>query len=69
MAKKDTENVIIVSEAGTGFFYVKTKTTRGEKAANKLKFRKFDPRAIHPITKKPGAHVDFTQKKLVYKNS
>ncbi len=39
-------------------------TTVSEKAAEKLKQRKFDPRAYNPETKKCGAHVIFNEKKV-----
>lgn len=45
----------------TGFtYYVK----KGKGATEKMKFRKFDPRAINPETGKTGCHVDFEEKKL-----
>lgn len=45
----------------TGYaYYVK----KGKNATEKLKFRKYDPRAINPKTGKSGCHVDFEEKKL-----
>lgn len=43
----------------TGYF--KTTTNSG---TEKLKLRKFDPRAHNPKTGKRGMHVDFTQEKI-----
>ncbi len=67
MANKNRVNVLLVSTAGTGYSYVKTKPTRGEKAGKKLELKKFDPRAVNPQTSKKGMHVMFVEKKLVYK--
>lgn len=64
---KSRVNVLLVSEAGTGYSYVRTKPVGGIKASQKLRLRKFDPRAVNPETKKKGIYVWFTEKKLVYK--
>jgi large subunit ribosomal protein L33 len=56
MAKSATIKVRLNSTADTGFFYVTKKNTRGTKAANKLKFRKYDP-----VARK---HVEFTEGKI-----
>ena len=40
-------------------------TTRNKKTkTEKLVKKKFDPRAKHPTTGKPGAHVDFKEDKV-----
>lgn len=39
-------------------------TKKGKHATEKLKRRAYDPRAIHPETGKPGAHVLFEEKKM-----
>ena len=56
MAKAATIKVRLNSTAGTGYFYVTKKNTRGPKAANKLKFRKYDP--------VKREHVEFTEGKI-----
>ena len=50
------------TEAGkpTGTFYTTTKT----KGAEKLKKKKFDPRAFNEATGKNGAHVLFEEDKI-----
>jgi len=67
MANKNRVNVLLTSTAGTGYSYVKTKPTKGEKASKKLELKKFDPRAVNSKTGKKGMYVQFTEKKLVYK--
>ncbi|HEY8964181.1 MAG TPA: 50S ribosomal protein L33 [Alphaproteobacteria bacterium] len=63
MAKKGaTVKVKMVSTAGTGYYYV-TKVNKKTKT-EKLVKKKFDPRAKHPTTGKPGAHVDFKEDKV-----
>ena len=59
MAKKNTILVKMESTAGTGYSYVKMKNPR--KYPDKLKMRKFDPRAGE---NGKGAHVDFVEKKM-----
>jgi ribosomal protein L33 len=46
----------------TGFTYYIRKNVRN--ITEKMKFRKFDPRAINTGTGKPGMHVDFVEKKM-----
>jgi large subunit ribosomal protein L33 len=43
MAKAATVKIRLVSEEGTGFFYVTTKNTRT--MTEKLQLRKYDPKA------------------------
>jgi len=63
MAKKGANiKVKLVSTAGTGFFYT-TKVNKKTKT-EKLVKKKYDPRAVHPETGKPGAHVDFKEDKI-----
>ena len=50
------------SSAGTGYRYYARRPTKGE--LGKLKARRFDPWAIHPVTGKRGAHVLFEEKKM-----
>ncbi|PSR92676.1 50S ribosomal protein [Actinidia chinensis var. chinensis] len=54
--KKKTASMFIrlISEAGTGFFYVKRKNPRT--IQTKLQFRKYDPRV--------NRHVLFTEHKM-----
>ncbi|KAB2009671.1 hypothetical protein ES319_D10G183600v1 [Gossypium barbadense] len=52
--KKTFMFIRLVSAAGTGFFYVKRKSAR--KVAEKLEFRKYDPRV--------NRHVLFTEQKM-----
>ncbi|MFM7631178.1 MAG: 50S ribosomal protein L33 [Alphaproteobacteria bacterium] len=54
MAKSSTILVKLESTAGTGFFYVKKRNPK--KLTEKLKFRKYDPKARQ--------HVDFVEKKI-----
>jgi len=54
MAKKNIVLLKLVSSAGTGFFYVAKKNPK--KQTEKLKFRKYDPRA--------RKHVEFTEAKI-----
>ncbi len=45
----------------TGYtYYVK----KGKGATEKLRFKKYDPRAVNEETNKVGAHVWFEEKKL-----
>ncbi len=46
----------------TGYTYYIKKNAKTQ--TEKLKFRKYDPRAINEKTGKPGAHVLFEEKKL-----
>ncbi|KAL3812771.1 hypothetical protein ACJIZ3_014039 [Penstemon smallii] len=48
--------VRLISEAGTGFFYVVKKTKRFHQTGIKLEFRKYDPRV--------NRHVLFTEAKM-----
>ncbi|KAK8510922.1 hypothetical protein V6N13_091269 [Hibiscus sabdariffa] len=52
--KKTFLFIRLVSAAGTGFFYVKRKSAK--KVAEKLEFRKYDPRV--------NRHVLFTEQKM-----
>lgn len=52
--KKTFMFIRLVSAAGTGFFYVKRKSAK--KVAEKLEFRKYDPRV--------NRHVLFTEQKM-----
>lgn len=52
--KKTFMFIRLVSAAGTGFFYVKRKSTKG--LLEKLEFRKYDPRV--------NRHVLFTEQKM-----
>ncbi|XP_065863528.1 uncharacterized protein [Euphorbia lathyris] len=52
--KKTFMFIRLVSAAGTGFFYVKRKSSK--KIAEKLEFRKYDPRV--------NRHVLFTEQKM-----
>lgn len=66
MAKKT--NIVMVrleSTAGTGFFYVTSRNPRN--TTEKLKIKKFDPRAINADTGKPGSHVLFEEKRNKFK--
>lgn len=54
MAKKNTVLIKLVSEAGTGFYYVKKKNPK--KVTKKLAFKKYDP--------KVRKHVMFNEAKL-----
>ncbi len=69
MAKKgDVVKVRLVSTgknakgAPTGFTYYVKKNPKT--MTEKMKFRKYDPRAVNPETGKTGAHVWFEEKKL-----
>ncbi|MAM35078.1 MAG: 50S ribosomal protein L33 [Alphaproteobacteria bacterium] len=46
----------------TGYTYYIIKNPRNQ--TEKMKFRKYDPRAVHPDTGKVGAHVMFEEKKM-----
>ncbi|WZZ38615.1 hypothetical protein YC2023_034874 [Brassica napus] len=52
--KKTFMFIRLVSAAGTGFFYVKRKSSKG--LLEKLEFRKYDPRV--------NRHVLFTEQKM-----
>ncbi|KAF2609745.1 hypothetical protein F2Q70_00007616 [Brassica cretica] len=54
MKKKTFMFIRLVSAAGTGFFYVKRKSSKG--LLEKLEFRKYDPRV--------NRHVLFTEQKM-----
>lgn len=54
MAKKSFVLVKLTSTAGTGYFYVKKKNPRTQ--TEKMRFRKYDPRA--------RKHVEFVEEKL-----
>ncbi len=60
MAKGRTyQNIILMSTAGTGVFYVAQKPTKGEKANVKLQKMKYDNKA--------RKRVMFVEQKLKYK--
>lgn len=66
MAKKT--NIVMVrleSTADTGYFYVTSRNPRN--TTEKLKIKKFDPRAINPETGARGAHVLFEEKRNKFK--
>ncbi len=65
MAKKTQTLVKLESTAGTGYYYITERNPRN--TAEKLKKKKFDPRAINEKTGKPGAHVLFEEKKNKFK--
>lgn len=71
MAKKSTILVRLESTGEnargerTGYFYVMKRNP--SQNPEKLKIKKFDPRAIHPETGKPGAHVLFEERKNKFK--
>ena len=54
MAKPTTQQIKLVSSAGTGYFYVAKKNTRTQ--TEKLSFRKYDP-----VARK---HVEFKESKM-----
>lgn len=56
MAKAPKETNFLLSSEGSGYFYVNRKNRRKSKGENKLKLRKYDPRA--------RKHVLFEEKKL-----
>jgi ribosomal protein L33 len=68
MAKKGIASKVRLVSTGknvkgnsTGYtYYVK----KGKQATEKLRFRKYDPRAVHTETGKVGIHVWFEEKKL-----
>jgi large subunit ribosomal protein L33 len=63
MAKKSSViKVRLVSSAGTGTTYYIEKNPKN--ITEKMKFRKYDPRAKNPATGKLGMHVDFEEKKM-----
>lgn len=63
MAKKGAiVKVRLVSTAGTGYTYYTKKNPKN--TTEKLKFRKYDPRAKNPETGNFGMHVDFEEKKM-----
>ena len=68
MASKIREKIKLVStgkkEDGkpTKTFYTTTKNKRTQ--TEKMKIKKFDPRAFNPETKKSGAHVEFKEDKI-----
>lgn len=62
MAKGVRVKIRMVSTAETGSIYYETKNPRT--ATAKRRRKRFDPRAIHPVTGKPGAHVEFEEKKM-----
>lgn len=63
MAKKTAVvKVRLVSSAGTGTTYYIKKNPKN--ITEKMKFRKYDPKAKNPATGKNGAHVDFEEKKM-----
>lgn len=63
MAKKNAAvKIRLVSSAGTGTTYYVEKNPKN--ITEKMKFRKYDPRAKNPATGKLGMHVDFEEKKM-----
>ncbi|HLG87642.1 MAG TPA: 50S ribosomal protein L33 [Alphaproteobacteria bacterium] len=56
MAKPATVLIKMVSSADTGYFYVKTKSSKGTKATDKLELKKYDP-----VVRK---HVVFRESKI-----
>lgn len=63
MAKKTAQvKVRLVSSAGTGTTYYIEKNPKN--ITEKMKFRKYDPKAKNPTTGKQGMHVDFEEKKM-----
>ncbi len=62
MAKKGAAmKVRLESEAGTGYRYYTTRSTKAEYKVNK---KKYDPWATNPETGKRGMHVMFVEKKM-----
>lgn len=68
MAKKGVATKVRLVSTGknakgeaTGYTYY---TKKSKHATEKLKFNKYDPRAINPETGKPGCHVEFQEKKM-----
>jgi large subunit ribosomal protein L33 len=67
MAGSKRKKVMMVSEAKledgqptkTAYY-----TTKGERDPNKLKLKKFDPRAYNTETGKSGMHAVFNEKKV-----
>lgn len=69
MAKKGPVTKIRLVSSGinekgnpTGYTYYISKNPRN--TTEKMSFRKYDPRAINPETKKLGCHVIFAEKKM-----
>ena len=69
MAKKNAQVKIRLVSTGknakgeaTGYTYYINKNPRNQ--PEKMKFRKYDPRAVNPETGKPGMHVLFEEKKM-----
>jgi large subunit ribosomal protein L33 len=56
MAKAPKETNFLISSDGSGYFYANRKNKRKSKGENKIKLRKYDPRA--------RKHVLFEEKKL-----
>ena len=56
MAKPATVLIKMVSSADTGYFYVKTKSSKGTKATDKIELKKYDP-----VVRK---HVIFRESKI-----
>ena len=56
MAKPATVLIKMVSSADTGYFYVKTKSSKGTKTTEKLELKKYDP-----VVRK---HVVFRESKM-----
>jgi ribosomal protein L33 len=72
MAKKTNQTLVRLESTGknakgesTGFFYVAERNPRN--TTEKLKKKKFDPRAINATTGKPGAHVEFEERRNKFK--
>ena len=71
MAKK-TQTLVRLESTGknakgeaTGYFYVTERNPRN--TTEKLKKKKFDPRAFNETTGKAGAHVEFEEKRNKFK--
>lgn len=71
MAKK-TQTLVRLESSGknakgesTGFFYVTERNPRN--TTEKIKKKKFDPRAMNARTGKVGAHVEFEERRNKFK--
>lgn len=48
----------------TGYFVTTTKNKKSEGAKEKIRMKKYDPRAYNVETGKLGMHVDFVEEKI-----
>ena len=48
----------------TGYFVTTTKNKRAEGGKEKIRMKKFDPRAYNEKTGRLGAHVEFVEDKI-----